>query len=159
MLPTPPQGQLKRTHRKQFIKGHKNTIADDGAQIAESQDSRVAKLIRSSSKGFKQGPFPMSIGFGNQPAPYRGLSDLSGPKCRKVSKMSPGLRPRNPEKSPKSLQNSLGSLRKVSKESFFGLFPRLFGDFRVPGPEGLGDIVETFSAFRARRAQLFSSQA
>ena len=56
-------------------------------------------------------------------------------KCRKCR------RPRNPEKSPKSLGNSLGSLRRgsgKSRKSLFGLFPRLFGDFpwgsRTGGP-------------------------
>ena len=88
----------------------------------------------------------------NQPAHYRGLLGPSGPKCRK-SLETRGLRPRNPEKSPKSLGNSPESLRRVSKESFRTVpetFCRLFG---VPGPEAPGDIFETFSAFRARRAR------
>ena len=46
--------------------------------------------------------------------------------------VSCGLRPRNPEKSPKSLGNSLGSLRRVPgkcRKRLFGLFPTLFGHF------------------------------
>ena len=51
-----------------------------------------------------------------QPAPYRVLSGPPGPKCRG---------PRDPENSPKSLQQSLGispeSLRKVLGECFLGV--------------------------------------
>ena len=75
---------------------------------------------------------------------------LRARNAEKISKMSPGLQPRDPEKSPKSLGDSPKSLRRVSKESFSETFLGLFG---VPGPEAPGDIFETFSAFRARRAR------
>ena len=83
-----------------------------------------------------------------------GLPGPSGPKYQKsLENVSRGLRPRNPEKSPKSLGNSLGSLRKVSKESFRTVPETVWRLFGVPGARGLGDIFETFSAFRARRAR------
>ena len=63
---------------------------------------------------------------GSQPAPYRGLS---GPRCRKsFENLSRGLRPVDPKTSPKSLGDSLGSLRRVSGECFW-TFSGLFGDF------------------------------
>ena len=66
----------------------------------------------------------------NAPAPYRGLSGPSGPKCRKsLENVSRGLRPRNPEKSPKSLGNSPKRLFRHTLWRLSGLFPRLFGDF------------------------------
>ena len=50
-----------------------------------------------------------------------------GPKCRKsLENVSWGLRPGTPKKSPQSLGDSLGSLRRVSGkclESLFGFFP------------------------------------
>ena len=77
----------------------------------------------------------------NEPAPYRGLSGPSGPKCRKnLENVSRGLRPRNPEKSPKSLGNSPKRLFRHSPETFRTVpetFWRLFG---VPGLEAPGDI-------------------
>ena len=94
---------------------------------------------------------------GNQPAPYRGLSGPPGRNAKKVSKMSP--RAPGPE-TPKSLKKVSGTVRQVSGESpesvwrvlldCSGTFWRLFG---APGPEAPGDIFETFSAFRARRAR------
>ena len=73
----------------------------------------------------------------------RSLGPFAPEMPKKSRECLRGLRPRNP--SPKSLQ-------RVSKESFRTVpetFWRLFG---VPGPEAPGDILETFSAFRARRA-------
>ena len=75
---------------------------------------------------------------GNQPAPYRGLSGPPGPKFRKsLENVSRRFRPGDPKRSPKSLGDSRGSLRRVSGEcleSLFELSPRLFGDFfGVPG--------------------------
>ena len=68
--------------------------------------------------------------------------------------MSPGAG------TPKSLKKVSGTVREVSGESpesvgrvfleCSGTFWRLFG---VPGPEAPGDIFETLSAFRARRAR------
>ena len=79
---------------------------------------------------------------------------LRARNAEKVSKIFPGASgPGNPEKSPKSLGNSPKSLQRVSKESFRTVpetFWRLFG---VPGTEAPGDIFETYSAFRARRAR------
>ena len=66
---------------------------------------------------------PIGVGlaslFGNQPAPCRGLWGLRAP----IEHVSESLRFQNPQKSPDSLGNSLGSvwmenLRKVSKECF-----------------------------------------
>ena len=90
----------------------------------------------------------------NAPAPYRGLSGPSGPKCREsLENVSRGLRPRNPEKSPKSLRNSPRRLFRRSLETFrtvpetfwrlFGVrgrrpretFTRLFRHFGREGPE------------------------
>ena len=77
--------------------------------------------------------------------------------AKRVSKMSPGAP--GPE-TPKSLKKVSGTVRQVSGESpesvwrvfleCSGTFWRLFG---APGPEAPGDIFETFSAFRARRAR------
>ena len=80
------------------------------------------------------GPFELDLfslytctNVGNQPAPCRGLSGPSGPKCRKnlENVSGPGT--------PKSLHKvsgtvCMGSLRRVSgkcRKSLFGLFPRL----------------------------------
>ena len=96
-----------------------------------------------------------SVRVGNQPAPYRGLSGPSGPKCRKslenVSE-APGPRKvskKSREQSEKTLSTLFGDSPETSQtvpETFW----RLFG---VPGPEAPGDIFETFLAFRARRAR------
>ena len=92
--------------------------------------------------------------FGNQPAPYRGLSGPPGPKSQsRLENVSRGLRPRDPQKSQKSLGDRPGSLRRVSGkclESVFGLSPGLLETFWAPAP---GDIFETFLGFRARRAR------
>ena len=87
---------------------------------------------------------------GNQPTPYRGLLGLRAPNPKKVSG------PRDPKKVSKSLGDSPGSLRRVSRkclESVFGLSPGLFGDFLGPretfsdffgisGPEGPRDLCK-----------------
>ena len=71
--------------------------------------------------------------FANQSAPYRGPLGPSGPKGRKsLENVSQGLRPQNPEKSPKSLRNSPKRLFRHFPETLRRLprlFPRLFGDF------------------------------
>ena len=91
-------------------------------------------------------PNPLHLRLTCEPArPLQSLRGLSGPKCRKnLENVSWGLRPRNPEKSPKT-RNSLGNLGRVSRKcrkSLFGLFPRLFGDFsRFRGRR----LRETFS--------------
>ena len=82
---------------------------------------------------------------------------LRARNAKKVSKMSPGA---SGPGTPKSLKKVSGTVREVSGESresvwrvfleYSGTFWRLFG---VPGPEAPGDIFETFSASRARRAR------
>ena len=80
---------------------------------------------------------------------------LRARNAEKVSKMWPGLRPRNPEPSPKILGNSPKRRFQHFPEtlqSLFALFPRLFlgfSGFRRPRDTFSG----LFSAFRARRAR------
>ena len=91
--------------------------------------------------------YSYSTQFGNQPAPYRGLSGPPGPKCQK------------------SLENVSGTVREVSGESresvwrvfleYSGTFWRLFGGpgaggpgrhfrdfFGISGPEGPRDLCK-----------------
>ena len=105
----------------------------------------------------RRSPDPQS--FGNQPAPYRGLSGPPGPKCRKsLENVSRDLRPWDPTKSPKSPGDSPKTLSRHFTETLRrlpGLCPGLFG---VMGPEGTGDIFEIFLAFWAQRARETSAR-
>ena len=97
--------------------------------------------------------FAFSLCIGNQPATYGGRPEVPTKSLENVSR---GLRP--PKKSPKHSKNTLQTLSGDSPETSRTVaetFWRLFG---VPGPEALGNIFETFSAFRARRAQETSAK-
>ena len=89
--------------------------------------------------------------------PARPLHRSPGPCAPEMRKKSRKcLRPRDP----KSLQKVSGTVREVSgkcpesvRRVFFGVFRNLLETSWVAGPEAPGDIVETLSAFRARRAR------
>ena len=75
-------------------------------------------------------------------------------QCRKsLENVSRGLRPRNPEKSREQSEKTLSTISGDSPETSQIVPETFWRVFGFPGPEALGDILETFSAFRARRAR------
>ena len=108
-----------------------------------------------------------SMGVANQPAPYRGLSGPKRPRCRKSLKnVSWGLRPRNPEESPKSLTNNLKRVFRHFPKTLrrlLRLFPGLLGSgargprrhfrdfFGISGPKGPRDLCKGWAGSQRGR--------
>ena len=103
---------------------------------------RQTPLVITHSSGSGESPRTCDSQFlgWNQPAPYRGLSGPSGPKCRKsLENVSRGLR--EPRKSPESLGNSPKRLFRHFPETLWRLprlFPGLLETFQGPGAGGPG---------------------
>ena len=151
-----PRGQKVSPHHWGRRKTHflVRTYTIFGADVHDPKGCRKTLYKKSFALIF----WPLYKQNWDSAAPSRSLSGLAGPKSQKsLDNVSWGLRHGNPEKSLQEVSDTPASLREVSRESVGRVFlecPRVFVETSWgPGSEAPGDIFETFSAFRARRAR------